>query len=354
MKKMGCILALLIVSLTLWGCGSDAASQRGGGSGGPNGTQGSNTSDEAMRIEKYNVYVDLHNFAVGTFVLTMDSYFNAFETSTKEDFAEWQASQAAGEESTLDMYEDMGIVALGGYDRYYEGILTPVREMLNTQPDFGELDSKAGALAEIKNDILRIYYIDMRDYYASGEYLSDDYAGSDDFHAQLSELYSKFLVARDEFSSALRRYDNEQTDATLELLWEYGYEIRYYVLKIVTNAESTASVFFDIDIDEFEAFYDQHVSDFLALREIYTNEEKLEDEGFGLAQSTPLQLFVNRSRQMEVTARNILNVFRAGSYDIEMEIPTDMSGMTPPGEYDPVEYFFQLVDELIGYYNSTV
>ena len=354
MKKAVCILALLIASLALWGCGSDAASQRGGGSGGPDSAQGSNASDEAMRIEKYNTYVDLHNFAVGTFELTMDAYFNAFETTTKEDFAQWQASQAAGEESTLGMYEDMGIVALGGYDSYVEGILTPVREMTNAQPDFGELDSKAGALAEIKHEILRIYYLDMRDYYASGEYLLDDYAGNDDFHAQLSELYSGFLVARGEFSSALRRYDSEQANVALELLWEHGYEIRYYVLKIVTNAESIATDFFDIDIETFEAFYDQHVSDFSALREIYTNEEKLEDEGFGLAQSTPLQLFVNRSRQMEVTARNILNALRAGSYDIEMEIPTDMSGMTPPGEYDPIEYFFQLVNELIGYYNSTI
>ena len=317
-------------------------------------SRGSRLSEEAAFTEKYNAYIELLNFASGRwFNSVVDVYFGYFgydmmPNATDADFTGGFLF-SRGTSETPDLFEL--------YSKEFE---TP-RKLVNSSPSFGAADDDALILADAMEALMHLYFVTINDYYESGDYKEDNFAKAGEYHVEMLLSYIDFLDALESFSISFEEVILEYQGKDLEVFQKQGWDIHYYMLKIVLTARQISNMFqllnsqnidfLDADINAFEPLYDSLISDINELFLIYGNESKHSAENLSGMQVNRLTFFVQTAQDLETAATDTLNMIKAGTTDI----PNEYSGqVTTGGRYQPMSNFDRRLDILIDYYNQVI
>ena len=323
-------LLIILSFVVIFACQADD-----GGEPAPKASNGESQQTRKEEIQKWNLYVDLGNYMTGDFNPAMDEYFNRFGPG-----ADYRPS--------------------GGQDQYMADFLS----RLVDENHLGREIELALAKAAHSDDVLDQATYEMgvhlkevwaelikaRDYYAAGQYESDNYAEAQEVHARIYEAYMSLSTTNTRFWDILTKEDAERRKRDIQEMVNQGLSLRPAMLEVIDKGQALQDLLNNLSITygslsslEPEKFrlpyeeFNQSVASFEAA--LTAVGDKNNPEGLKTAS---LADFKRRVQEVKASAADLIELRRLkGSLD---ESPENISG-TP-------EHFGRELGLLVDSYNA--
>lgn len=207
MKHSLLAIALLLPLLT--GCGSDSEST------------GAAPKSQKAEIEKWNTYVDLGYYLESDFNPAMTEYFRTVGSNRAYVSAEHTEYIA---DLLSKMLEN---------DHLARELELALAKAARSDGDLDQATYEMGVqLKEVWSELLK-----ARDYYAAGEYESDNYAQGREVHQRIYEAYMALESSQSRFSTMLAKEDAQRRQRDIEAMRAQGLTVRPAMLAIIDDGQ---------------------------------------------------------------------------------------------------------------------
>lgn len=209
MRKILVILTMLILLISCGKKGSknDPFKDLGNNKGG-------NSSKQVNEVEKYNLYVGVHNELL------------SFEKSAGDYFED------AGAEAQFK--KSSGSVSINLHQ--IPTLIQKIKKATETKPKWNELDKSAEGLLPIFEELSPLAQ-DMKAYFDGKDYTSDNYKKAQEYHTKFLEIIKKYDQAVAPFRTAMDKKVAEQKESEAKMYQKEGRMISYNRMMIMNTAE---------------------------------------------------------------------------------------------------------------------
>ena len=279
MKKR--MLALLLVCIFVFSaCGS-----------GNNNGSGNAPANEVDETAKYNAYIGLINFIDGWFNGMLQSYFSIFGNDAEPSFDGNFTSMFAG-------FARVEMMDLHG--RHHR----TARNHATRAPDWGETDTRMLKLTDAVEQLLELYFVEMKEYFYGGLYTEDNFQQAYEMHTRFFAYINAMWDAYDAFISAFTPILINRQGADLPLFEEYGFLIHFYALRMLLTGIQLLQRENE-PIAALEEYIQLFVSDLSAL-EIANTPEQREFEGISAMAADHVNMYTMTADQLADILENAL------------------------------------------------
>lgn len=323
------LLLIIFAFLFIFACQDD--------SGDVSAPKASNIESQQTRkaeIEKWNLYVDLGNYLTGDFNPAMDEYFNKFGPG-----ADYRPSGQ-------DQYMADFLSRLVDENHLGREIELALAKAAHSDDVLDQATYEMGVhLKEVWSELIK-----ARDYYAAGQYESDNYAEAQEVHARIYEAYMSLSTTNTRFWDILTKEDAERRKRDIQDMKNQGLSLRPAMLEVIDKGQALQDLLNNLSITygslpslEPEKFrlpyeeFNQSITDFESA--LISVGDKVNPEGL---KNASLADFSRRVAEVKASAADLIELRRLkGSLD---ESPENISG-TP-------EHFGRELGLLVDSYNS--
>ena len=209
MKKILVILTMLVLVISCGkkGTKNDPFKDLGNNKGG-------NSSKQVNEVEKYNLYVGVHNELL------------SFEKSAGDYFED------AGAEAQFQ--KPSGSVSINLHQ--IPTLIQKIKKATEAKPKWDELDKSAEGLLPIFEELSPLAQ-DMKAYFDGKDYTSDNYKKAQEYHTKFLELIKKYEAAVVPFRTAMDKKVAEQRESEAKMYQKEGRMIAYNRMMIMNTAE---------------------------------------------------------------------------------------------------------------------
>lgn len=201
------LLLIILFLFLLPGCGGDDSVPASSG-------DGQNRKEE---IEKWNLYVDLGNYLNSDFNPAMDEYFTRYGPGT-------DSPPGISDEYMADFLSRL--VDDNQLSRELELALAKASA---AEGDLDQATYEMGVqLKEVWAELIR-----ARDYYAGGEYESDNYAQAKEVHDRIYDAYMSLSASNTRFLDILTKEDAERRKRDIQEMRDQGLVLRPAMLEVI-------------------------------------------------------------------------------------------------------------------------
>ena len=209
MRKILVILTMLILLIS---CGKKGSKNNPFKDLGNN--KGGNSSKQVNEVEKYNLYVGVHNELL------------SFEKSAGDYFED------AGAEAQFK--KSSGSVSINLHQ--IPTLIQKIKKATETKPKWNELDKSAEGLLPIFEELSPLAQ-DMKAYFDGKDYTSDNYKKAQEYHTKFLEIIKKYDQAVAPFRTAMDKKVAEQKESEAKMYQKEGRMISYNRMMIMNTAE---------------------------------------------------------------------------------------------------------------------
>ena len=209
MRKILVILTMLILLIS---CGKKGSKDDPFKNLGNN--KGGNSSNQVSEIEKYNLYIGVHNELL------------SFENSARDYFED------AGAEEQFK--KPSGSVSINLHQ--IPTLIQKIKKATETKPKWNELDKSAEGLLPIFEELAPLAQ-DMKAYFDGKDYTSDNYKKAQEYHTKFLEIIKKYDQAVAPFRTAMDKKVAEQKESEAKMYQKEGRMISYNRMMIMNTAE---------------------------------------------------------------------------------------------------------------------
>ena len=209
MRKILVILTMLVLLISCGKKGSknDPFKDLGNNKGG-------NSSKQVNEVEKYNLYVGVHNELL------------SFEKSAGDYFED------AGAEAQFK--KPSGSVSINLHQ--IPTLIQKIKKATEAKPKWNELDKSAEGLLPIFEELAPLAQ-DMKAYFDGKDYTSDNYKKAQEYHTKFLEIIKKYDQAVAPFRTAMDKKVAEQKESEAKMYQKEGRMIAYNRMMIMNTAE---------------------------------------------------------------------------------------------------------------------
>lgn len=209
MRKILVILTMLVLLISCGKKGSknDPFKDLGNNKGG-------NSSKQVNEVEKYNLYVGVHNELL------------SFEKSAGDYFED------AGAEAQFK--KPSGSVSINLYQ--IPTLIQKIKKATEAKPKWNELDKAAEGLLPIFEELAPLAQ-DMKAYFDGKDYTSDNYKKAQEYHTKFLEIIKKYDQAVAPFRTAMDKKVAEQKKSEAKMYQKEERMISYNRMMIMNTAE---------------------------------------------------------------------------------------------------------------------
>jgi len=209
MRKILVILTMLVLLIS---CGKKGSKDDPFKNLGNN--KGGNSSNQVSEIEKYNLYIGVHNELL------------SFENSARDYFED------AGAE---EQFKKPSGSVLANFHQIPQ-IIEKIKKATEAKPKWNELDKSAEGLLPIFEELLPLSQ-DMKAYFDGKDYTSDNYKKAQEYHTKFLEIIKRYNQALTPFRTAMDKKVVEQRESEAKMYQKEGRMIAYNRMMIMNTAE---------------------------------------------------------------------------------------------------------------------
>ncbi|WP_165000426.1 DUF3829 domain-containing protein [Anaerophilus nitritogenes] len=295
-------------------------------------------SQEQMRIDKENVYVDLNNFITGRyFTDIIDRYFIMFGT---EEFV-----------------KSKGAPFVNPVVQHELDLVDKALKCSKKEPRIEELDSAVQDLAPKMKKLINVMN-EAHTYYNQKDYVDDNYEKGAQYHNQIVDIYfNEFVPSLQVFLEGIEQMGEKKRKEDMKNMKDQDLMIRYYMLDILCKAQDVQNEIYNQGIDSSNILklnivpvkekYKLLIESIGKLKEYGKDNTRLEKERLVAAQ---IEQYLQSSGAVKASITEIIQ-------RVEKKEPVDafdiQHGYLKTGSGTPEKLDSQL-GSLIDYYNRTI
>ena len=262
MRKILVILTMLVLLISCGKKGSknDPFKDLGNNKGG-------NSSKQVNEVEKYNLYVGVHNELL------------SFEKSAGDYFED------AGAEAQFK--KPSGSVSINLHQ--IPTLIQKIKKATETKPKWNELDKSAEGLLPIFEELAPLAQ-DMKAYFDGKDYTSDNYKKAQEYHTKFLEIIKKYDQAVAPFRTAMDKKVAEQKESEAKMYQKEGRMIAYNRMMIMNTAEEVLAEIRNQklnganvttgDVTKFKALQEKLINAVGEFNKYAKDEKQMEKEGY--------------------------------------------------------------------------
>ena len=288
MRKILVILTMLVLLIS---CGKKGSKDDPFKNLGNN--KGGNSSNQVSEIEKYNLYIGVHNELL------------SFENSAGDYFED------AGAE---EQFKKPSGSVLANFHQIPQ-IIEKIKKATSAKPKWDELDKSAEGLLPIFEELLPLSQ-DMKAYFDGKDYTSDNYKKAQEYHTKFLEIIKKYNQALTPFKAAMDKKIAEQKEIEAKTYQKEGKMISYNRIMIMNTAEEVLAEIRNQklnganvtagDVAKFKALQEKLIKVASEYQNVIRDKKELEKEGIDEDNTNELTNFMNYTNKFKAALVSLI------------------------------------------------
>ena len=288
MRKILVILTMLVLLIS---CGKKGSKDDPFKNLGNN--KGGNSSNQVSEIEKYNLYIGIHNELL------------SFENSAGDYFED------AGAE---EQFKKPSGSVLANFHQIPQ-IIEKIKKATSAKPKWDELDKSAEGLLPIFEELLPLSQ-DMKAYFDGKDYTSDNYKKAQEYHTKFLEIIKKYNQALAPFKAAMDKKIAEQKEIEAKTYQKEGKMISYNRIMIMNTAEEVLAEIRNQklnganvtagDVAKFKALQEKLIKVASEYQNVIRDKKELEKEGIDEDNTNELTNFMNYTNKFKAALVSLI------------------------------------------------
>ena len=288
MRKILVILTMLVLLIS---CGKKGSKDDPFKNLGNN--KGGNSSNQVSEIEKYNLYIGVHNELL------------SFENSAGDYFED------AGAE---EQFKKPSGSVLANFHQIPQ-IIEKIKKATSAKPKWDELDKSAEGLLPIFEELLPLSQ-DMKAYFDGKDYTSDNYKKAQEYHTKFLEIIKKYNQALAPFKAAMDKKIAEQKEIEAKTYQKEGKMISYNRIMIMNTAEEVLAEIRNQklnganvtagDVAKFKALQEKLIKVASEYQNVIRDKKELEKEGIDEDNTNELTNFMNYTNKFKAALVSLI------------------------------------------------
>lgn len=288
MRKILVILTMLVLLIS---CGKKGSKDDPFKNLGNN--KGGNSSNQVSEIEKYNLYIGVHNELL------------SFENSAGDYFED------AGAE---EQFKKPSGSVLANFHQIPQ-IIEKIKKATSAKPKWNELDKSAEGLLPIFEELAPLAQ-DMKAYFDGKDYTSDNYKKAQEYHTKFLEIIKKYNQALAPFKAAMDKKIAEQKEIEAKTYQKEGKMISYNRIMIMNTAEEVLAEIRNQklnganvtagDVAKFKALQEKLIKVASEYQNVIRDKKELEKEGIDEDNTNELTNFMNYTNKFKAALVSLI------------------------------------------------
>ena len=288
MRKILVILTMLVLLIS---CGKKGSKDDPFKNLGNN--KGGNSSNQVSEIEKYNLYIGVHNELL------------SFENSAGDYFED------AGAE---EQFKKPSGSVLANFHQIPQ-IIEKIKKATSAKPKWNELDKSAEGLLPIFEELLPLSQ-DMKAYFDGKDYTSDNYKKAQEYHTKFLEIIKKYNQAITPFRTEMDKKVVEQRESEAKMYQKEGRMIAYNRMMIMNTAEEVLAEIRNQklnganvtagDAAKFKALQEKLIKVASEYQNVIRYKKELEKEGIDEDNTNELTNFMNYTNKFKAALVSLI------------------------------------------------